>query len=65
MDTAAIGRRTKQEQRRMTLISMKQNKAAYVMMLPFMLFFIVFTVIPVVLSLPVGFTDFNMVQFPK
>ncbi len=65
MDTAAIGRRTKQEQRRLTLISMKQNKAAYVMMLPFMLFFIVFTVIPVVLSLPVGFTDFNMVQFPK
>jgi multiple sugar transport system permease protein len=65
LDTAAIGRRTKQEQRRMTLISMKQNKAAYVMMLPFMLFFIVFTVIPVVLSLPVGFTDFNMVQFPK
>jgi multiple sugar transport system permease protein len=65
LDTAAIGRRTKQEQRRLTLISMKQNKAAYVMMLPFMLFFIVFTVIPVVLSLPVGFTDFNMVQFPK
>ncbi len=65
MDTAAIGRRTKKEQRRLTLISMKQNKAAYVMMLPFMLFFIVFTIVPVVMSLPMGFTDFNMVQFPK
>ena len=35
------------------------------MLLPFMLFFLVFTIIPVIMSLPMGMTDFNMVQFPK
>ena len=44
---------------------MKQNKECYLMMLPFMIFFLIFTIIPVVLSLPMGLTDFNMVEFPK
>ncbi len=35
------------------------------MLAPFMIFFIIFTVIPVVMSLPMGFTDFNMAQTPK
>lgn len=35
------------------------------MLAPFMLFFLVFTIIPVVMSLPMGFTDFNMAQAPK
>ena len=35
------------------------------MILPFMLFFTVFTAVPVVMSLPLGFTDFNMVKFPE
>lgn len=35
------------------------------MLLPFMLVFFTFTVFPVVMSLPVGFTDFDMVQFPE
>lgn len=35
------------------------------MLAPFMLFFLVFTVVPVVMSLPMGFTDFNMAQAPK
>ena len=43
----------------------KKNRACYAMLAPFMLFFIVFTVIPVLMSLPMGFTDFNMVQRPK
>ena len=44
---------------------MKTNKACYFMLLPFMLFFIVFTVVPVVMSLTMGFTNFNMIQTPK
>ncbi|MCI5815550.1 carbohydrate ABC transporter permease [Ruminococcus sp.] len=44
---------------------MKQNKECYLMLFPFMLFFLVFTIIPVIMSLPMGMTDFNMVQFPK
>ncbi len=43
----------------------KKNKECYAMLAPFMLFFIVFTVIPVVMSLPMGFTDFNMAQTPE
>jgi multiple sugar transport system permease protein len=30
-----------------------------------MVFFIIFTVVPVVMSLPMGFTNFNMIQTPK
>lgn len=42
-----------------------RNKACYGMLAPFMIFFVIFTVIPVVMSLPMGFTDFDMVQKPK
>lgn len=35
------------------------------MLAPFMIFFIIFTVVPVIMSLPMGFTDFNMAQTPK
>ncbi|MBP3746186.1 MAG: sugar ABC transporter permease [Ruminococcus sp.] len=46
-------------------LSVKQNKACYLMLAPFMIFFTIFTIVPVVMSLPMGFTDFNMVQPPK
>lgn len=65
LDKDSIGRKTKQEQRRLMWISVKQNKACYFMLAPFMIFFIIFTVVPVVMSLPMGFTDFNMAQAPK
>ncbi|MDE6102466.1 MAG: sugar ABC transporter permease [Ruminococcus sp.] len=35
------------------------------MLAPFMILFVAFTVVPVLMSVPVGFTDFNMVQKPK
>ena len=60
----AIGRKTKTEQRRALLRRIRQNREAYLMLLPFMLLFTVFTVIPVVMSLPVGLTDFDMASFP-
>ncbi len=60
-----IGKRTKQEDRRLMWLSFKRNKACYLMLAPFMIFFIIFTVVPVVMSLPMGFTDFNMAQAPK
>lgn len=44
---------------------MKTNKACYAMLLPFMSLFIIFTVVPVVMSLPMGFTNFNMIENPK
>ena len=42
-----------------------QTRECWLMLLPFMLFFVVFTIIPVVMSLPMGFTDFDMASFPK
>ena len=43
---------------------MKNNKTAYFMLAPFLLLFIVFTVLPVVLSIFLSLTDFNMLQLP-
>ena len=43
---------------------MKRNKVAYFMVAPFMLIFITFTVVPVLLSLVLSFTNFNMLQWP-
>ena len=60
-----IGKRTKQEKRRMLWRDIKRNKACYGMIAPFMIFFILFTAVPVLMSLPMGFTDFNMAQPPK
>lgn len=48
-----------------TLHQMKINASAYGMIAPFFILFFIFTIIPVVMSLPIGFTNFNMVQFPK
>ena len=50
---------------RYTMREMKKNGSAYILALPYFLLFLVFTGIPVVISLPVGFTNFNMVQFPQ
>lgn len=50
---------------RYTMREMKKNSSAYVLALPYFLLFIFFTAIPVLISLPVGFTNFNMAQFPK
>lgn len=50
---------------RKTFREIRKNWACYAMLAPFMIFFILFTVIPVVMSLPVAFTDFNMAQKPE
>ena len=47
-----------------TMREVKKNGSAYILAAPFFLLFLIFTGIPVVISLPIGFTSFNMVQFP-
>ena len=44
---------------------MKKNKVAYLMVAPYMLIFTLFTVVPVVLSIVISFTDFNLLQTPN
>lgn len=43
---------------------MKRTWVGYVMVLPFLLMFIAFTVVPVVLSIILSFTSFDMLQWP-
>ena len=43
---------------------MKRNKTAYFMLAPFFILFIIFTVLPVFLSMILSLTDFNMLQMP-
>jgi ABC transporter, permease protein len=44
--------------------TLKKHKSSYLFLLPFMLMFILFTVIPVLAAMLLGFTDFNTVSFP-
>ena len=44
---------------------MKRNKVAYLMVAPYMLIFTCFTVLPVLLSMLISFTDFNLLQLPN
>lgn len=40
------------------------NRILYLMMTPYLLLFILFTVLPVIMSFLLSFTDFNMLEFP-
>ena len=44
---------------------MKRNWVAYLMVAPYMLIFCCFTVLPVLLSIVISFTDFNLLQMPN
>ncbi len=50
---------------RYTLREMKRSRGLYLLMAPFFVLFTIFTFVPVVMSLPMGFTNFNMVQLPQ
>jgi ABC-type sugar transport system permease subunit len=44
---------------------MKKNKVAYLMVLPYMLIFSMFTLLPVLVSAFMSLTDFNMLEAPN
>ena len=48
-----------------TLKEMKRNWVAYLMVAPYMLIFTCFTLVPVLLSVFMSFTDFNMLEPPN
>ena len=50
---------------RYNINEMKRNRYAYAMLSPYFILFIAMTAIPVVMALPMGFTNFNMVTFPQ
>lgn len=47
------------------LKEMRQNWVAYLMVAPYMILFTLFTIVPVVLSIFISFTDFNMLETPN
>ncbi|MBQ9779681.1 MAG: sugar ABC transporter permease [Clostridia bacterium] len=47
------------------LKEMRQNWVAYLMVAPYMILFTLFTIVPVVLSIFISFTDFNMLEMPN
>ena len=44
---------------------MRRNWIAYLLIAPYVLIFTLFTIVPVVLSFVISFTDFNMLQWPN
>ena len=48
-----------------TLLEMKKHKVAYLMIAPFFILFTLFTIVPVVLSLILSFTNFNLLEWPE
>ena len=50
--------------KRSTLLEMRLNYDKYLMLFPFLALFTVFTVLPVVMSMVLSFTDFNLLTFP-
>ncbi|HEX7057205.1 MAG TPA: sugar ABC transporter permease, partial [Bacilli bacterium] len=45
--------------------AIKAHKHSYVLLAPYMILFGVFTVLPVVMSILISFTYFNMLEFPR
>lgn len=50
---------------RNTWLEIKTNKANYLLVAPYMLIFLTFTVIPVISSMVLSFTYFNLLEFPE
>lgn len=54
----------KRESKNQVLEYFKTYKTSYLMMLPYLLFFAAFTILPVIVSAVLSFTDYDMVQRP-
>jgi len=50
---------------RRILQDLKMNKHSYILMSPYYVLFCLFTILPVVVSIVISFTYFNMLEFPR
>ena len=57
--------RTDMTRAQWTWNEMKKNWVGYAMVAPYMLIFTLFTVVPVLLSIVISFTDFNLLEMPN
>lgn len=58
-------RRKREEDRIGLFRAIVKNKHSYILMLPFMIFCFLFVVLPVLISIALSFTDYNMIQAPS
>lgn len=43
----------------------KKNRSCYIMLAPYFILFFIFTVLPVIISIGLSFTYFNMLEMPR
>lgn len=55
----------KKKKREVLWKNIKKNKTGYFMLAPYFLLFFLFTVLPVIASIGLSFTSFNMLEMPK
>ena len=55
----------KKKKREILWRDIKRNKTSYFMLAPYFLLFFLFTVLPVIASIALSFTSFNMLEMPK
>ena len=61
-ETKKMQKRSKWQQ---TKLEMKKYRMSYVMIAPYFILFFLFTVLPVLASIGISFTDFNMLETPN
>lgn len=55
---------TKEQKRKGLVKEIRRNRDSYILLAPYFILFILFTVLPVLISVFFSFTDFNMLQAP-
>jgi len=65
IDEATLVQKEKLLRRKRLISEIKRKRVGYFMIIPFFLMFITFTVVPVILSIFLSFTSFNMLEWPR
>jgi len=74
MDRAEINRQARQGRAsrpmlppslRLWTLEVRKNRQSYILLAPYMILFLLFTVLPVCMAMAISFTNFNLLEFPK
>ena len=63
--TTTLSKQKKPSKLKMSMTRVYNERSSYYMIAPFMIAFLIFTVIPVIAAIVLSFTDFNMLQTPN
>ncbi|MBB6691765.1 sugar ABC transporter permease [Cohnella xylanilytica] len=74
MDRAEINRQARQGRAsrpmlppslRLWTLEVRKHRQSYILLAPYMILFLLFTVLPVCMAIAISFTNFNLLEFPK